>query len=112
MCILRQLVADERVLCPSRLIEGESHAGVVEGFADEVAALGRDVGVFFAEDLGGSWCVSWGRMVFRVGVFPFLGVGSRVGRTMISSPLMSLTRLRLSSFLPWPRVCEWMSVAK
>lgn len=39
------------MLSPGRLVKGESHAGVVEGLADEVAALGRDVGVFFAEDL-------------------------------------------------------------
>ena len=53
MNILRQLIADKRVLGPGRLVEGESHAGVVESFANEVAALGRDVGVFFAEDLSG-----------------------------------------------------------
>jgi hypothetical protein len=41
------------VLGPGRLVEGERHAGVVEGFANEVAALGRDVGIFFAEDLCG-----------------------------------------------------------
>ena len=39
------------MLSPSRLVEGESHASFVESLADEVAALGRDVGVFFAEDL-------------------------------------------------------------
>jgi len=39
------------VLGPGRLVEGKGHAGVVEGLADEVAALGRDVGVLFAEDL-------------------------------------------------------------
>jgi hypothetical protein len=41
------------MLGPGGLVEGESHAGVVESFANEVAALGRDVGVFFAEDLSG-----------------------------------------------------------
>jgi hypothetical protein len=51
--ILRQLIADESMLGPGGLVERECHAGVVEGFADEVAALGRDVGVFFAEDLSG-----------------------------------------------------------
>jgi hypothetical protein len=54
--ILRQLIADERMLCPGGLVERESHAGVVEGLADEVAALRRDVGVFFAEDLCGVCC--------------------------------------------------------
>ena len=39
------------MLSPGGLVERESHAGVVEGLSDEVAALGRDVGVFFAEDL-------------------------------------------------------------
>jgi len=51
MNILRQLVANERMLSPGRLVERERHAGVVQGLADEVAALGRDVGVFFTEDL-------------------------------------------------------------
>lgn len=51
MNILRQLIADERVLGPSWLVEREGHASVVQGLADEVAALGRNVGVFFAEDL-------------------------------------------------------------
>lgn len=40
------------MLGPSRLVKGESDAGVVEGLADEIAALGRDVGVLFAENLG------------------------------------------------------------
>lgn len=40
------------MLSPSRLVERERHAGVVERFADEVAALWGDVGVLFAEDLG------------------------------------------------------------
>lgn len=53
-CILRQLVANERMLSPGRLVERESDAGVVESLADEVTALGRDVGVFFTEDLCGS----------------------------------------------------------
>lgn len=41
------------MLGPGGLVEGEGHAGVVQGLADEVAALGRDVGVFLAEDLCG-----------------------------------------------------------
>ena len=43
------------MLGPGRLVEGESDAGVVEGLADEVATLRRDVGVFFAEDLRGTF---------------------------------------------------------
>jgi hypothetical protein len=41
------------MLRPRRLIERERNASVVQCLADEVAALGRDVGVFLAEDLGG-----------------------------------------------------------
>jgi len=40
------------MLSPRWLVERERHAGVVQGLADEVAALGWDVGVFLAEDLG------------------------------------------------------------
>ena len=50
-CILRQLIADECMLGPGGLVERERHAGVVESLADKVTALGRDVGVFFVEDL-------------------------------------------------------------
>jgi hypothetical protein len=39
------------MLGPGGLVERERHAGVVESLADKVTALGRDVGVFFAEDL-------------------------------------------------------------
>jgi hypothetical protein len=42
------------MLSPRWLVERERHAGVVQGLADEVAALWWDVGVFLAEDLG-SW---------------------------------------------------------
>jgi hypothetical protein len=47
-----QLVANESVLSPRHLVEAEGRACVVEGLADEVAALGWDVVVSFAEDLG------------------------------------------------------------
>ena len=40
------------MLSPRWLVERERHAGVVQGLADVVAALGWDVGVFLAEDLG------------------------------------------------------------
>lgn len=40
------------MLSPGGLVERESDVGIVEGFADQVAAFWRDVGVFLAEDLG------------------------------------------------------------
>ena len=99
--ILRQLIADERVLSPGWLVEGESDAGVVEGLADEVAALGWDVGVFFAEDLCDAYM-----SVEHCLTQEFVRRVRATQRTMMSSPVISLTRSRLSSFLPWPRVCE------
>ncbi len=82
------------------LVPGETHALIVERFADEVAAGGRDVRVFFAEDLDGR--VGWGKA--------WIG-GKEEGRTMTSSPLMSRALSRLSS-PPAPSVLECMSVAK
>jgi hypothetical protein len=48
-----QLVADEGVLRPRRLVEREDNARLVQRLADEVAARGRHVVVHFAEDLDG-----------------------------------------------------------
>ena len=47
-----QLVPDEGVLRVRGLVEGETDAVLVQGAADQIPAGGRDVGVFFAEDLG------------------------------------------------------------
>jgi len=98
------------MLSPRWLVEREGHAGIVQGLADEIAALWWDVGVFLAEDLGG-WKgeVSLGQDRDQQCQQDMVDVKKR---TMISSPLISLTRLILSSFLPLPSVCEWMSVAK
>lgn len=49
---LAQLVADEGVLGPGELVEGGGDAGLAQLGADEVAALGGDVGVLDAEDHG------------------------------------------------------------
>lgn len=48
---LGQLVADEGVLGPGMLVEGEGHAGIVQRLADQVTARRRDVSVTLAEDL-------------------------------------------------------------
>jgi hypothetical protein len=39
------------MLRPRRLIERERHTSIVQRLPDEVAALGRDVGVFLTKDL-------------------------------------------------------------
>lgn len=41
-----------RTLRPSNLVKAEQCTLLVERLADQVASLGRDVGVVFAEDLG------------------------------------------------------------
>jgi hypothetical protein len=47
-----QLIADESVLRPRKLVEAEDDACVAKLFADEIAAGVGDVGVFDAEDHG------------------------------------------------------------
>lgn len=49
---LAELVPDERVLRPGELVEASNDARFAHGLADEVAALGGDVGVLDAEDHG------------------------------------------------------------
>lgn len=49
----------------------------------------------------------------RIGVWVEIVVDEHgTEHTITSSPLMSFALFRLSSFLPSPRVAEWMSVAK
>lgn len=49
---LAELVPDEGVLRPGELVEAGNDAGFAHGLADEVAALGGNVGVLDAEDHG------------------------------------------------------------
>jgi len=61
------------MLSPRRLVEREGHAGVVQGLADQVAALGWDVGVFLAEDLEELERVSLVRLGFLVKKLGWMG---------------------------------------
>ena len=82
---LGELVADESMLCPSWLVEAEHHTCVTQCLADEVAARWRDMSVFLAEDL---------RAVSSLNVKDTKTVG-KGERTIISSPVISLTLSRL-----------------
>jgi len=49
---LAELVADESVLRPCKLVEAEDYAGIAQLLADQVSSCVRHVGVFEAEDQG------------------------------------------------------------
>lgn len=86
-------------LCPSDFIETEQDALIMEGLANEIASLRRDVVIVFAEDLE----------ILAIDTYE---TQRKYIHTISISPLISPALSKLSSFLPRARVLLWISVAK